>query len=204
VKCDLASPACTQCQKQKLKCPGFQRRLRWISTSEVGSTDQLFQPGSYGDSGRRSASLSSDPQNPLDDDASALINHYFTKVCKIAGCFDSDLNPFRIFAASMMSYSKPVYLLLQASSAAHLSRQDPRMRIKALSLQSEAFSAVRDDIGRLQEPNQSIVTDELMLTSIMAGLTSAWYDVNDLGESHVLGGQVLLYLWLQPQRNRLK
>jgi len=104
----------------------------------------------------------------------------------------------------MMTYSKPVYLLLQASSAAHLGRQDPKMRIKALSLQSEAFSAVRNDIGKLQEPNQNIVTDELMLASIIAGLTSAWYDVNDLGQSHVLGGQVLLYLWLKPQRNQLR
>lgn len=141
---------------------------------------------------------------PLDDEASILIRHYFTKICNIAGCFDSALNPFRTLASSMMSYSRPVYLLLQASSAAHLSRQRPEMRIKALSLQSEAFSAVRDDIAKIQGPRRSIVSDELMISSIIAGLTSGWYDVNDLGESHVLGGQVLLYLWLKPQRNRLQ
>lgn len=140
----------------------------------------------------------------LDDEASVLIHHYFTRLCKIAGCFDSDLNPFRTLASSMMSYSRPVYLLLQASSAAHLSRRRPEMRIKALSLQSEAFSAVRNDIAKIQGPRQSIVSDELMISSIIAGLTSAWYDVDDLGESHVLGGQVLLYLWLKPQRNRLQ
>lgn len=145
------------------------------------------------------------PLKEPDNDAPALIDHYFTQICKIAGCFDSALNPFRIFAKSMMQYSKPVYLLLQASSAAHLSRKDPAMRIKAISLQSEAFSAVREDIGKLQtDYTQSIVTDELMLTSIIAGLTSAWYDVNDVGQSHVLGGQVLLYLWLNPQRQRLQ
>jgi hypothetical protein len=130
-----------------------------------------------------------------DDESKVLIHHYFTEICKIAGCFDSDLNPFRTLAASMMTYSRPVYLLVQASSAAHMGRHDPRMRIKALSLQSEAFSAVRDDISQLQNPTtNSFVSDELMISSIIAGLTSAWYDVNDLGQSHVLGGQVLLYL----------
>lgn len=103
----------------------------------------------------------------------------------------------------MMTHSEPVYLLLQASSAAHLSRQHVDLRIQALHLQSEAFSAVRKDIGKLQGPTGSIVSDELMLSSIIAGLTSAWYDVNDLGSSHILGGQVLLFLWLTPQRKRL-
>jgi len=140
----------------------------------------------------------------LDDEATLLIHHYFSRICKIAGCFDSDLNPFRSLASSMMSYSRPVFLLLQASSAAHLCRQRPELKIKALSLQSEAFSAVRDDIAKIQGPTRSIVSDELMISSIIAGLTSAWYDVDDLGQSHVLGGQVLLYLWLKPQRNRLQ
>ena len=144
------------------------------------------------------------PMLSQNDIASTLISHYFSRICKLAGCFDSDLNPFRCLATSMMSYSKPVYLLLQASSAAHLSRQYPKMRLKALSLQSEAFSAVSSDIGKLQGSNASVVSDELMISSIIAGLTSAWYDVNDLGQSHVLGGQVLLYLWLKPQRHRMK
>ncbi|RDW87846.1 hypothetical protein BP5796_03540 [Coleophoma crateriformis] len=103
-----------------------------------------------------------------------------------------------------MAHSEPVFLLLQASSAAHLSRHNPKMRLKALSLQSEAFSAVRSDIEKLQGPSESFVSDELMLCTIIAGLTSAWYDVNDLGLSHILGSQVLLYLWLQQQKNRLK
>lgn len=101
----------------------------------------------------------------------------------------------------MMAYSKPVFLLLQASSAAQLSRQHPKMRYKALSLQSEAFSAVRAEISNLQS---SIVSDELMLSCIFAGLTSTWYDVNDLGLCHVLGSQVLLCLWLTSKGSRLK
>jgi hypothetical protein len=48
-----------------------------------------------------------------------------------------------------------------------------------------------------------IVSDELMLTCIIAGLTSSWYDVNDLGLSHVLGSQVLLSLWLMSKKTRL-
>jgi hypothetical protein len=104
----------------------------------------------------------------------------------------------------MMAYSEPVFLLLQASSAAQLSRQKSEMRIKALTLQSEAFSAVRKDIGHVQRrKGEGLVSDELMLSSIIAGLTSAWYDVNDIGLSHVLGSQVLLSLWLGSKRNRL-
>lgn len=76
------------------------------------------------------------------------------------------------------------------------------MRYKALSLQSEAFSAVRTEIGSLHGP--MIVSDELMLCCIMAGLTSSWYDVNDIGLSHVLGSQVLLSLWIVSKKTRLK
>jgi hypothetical protein len=75
------------------------------------------------------------------------------------------------------------------------------MRYKALSLQSEAFSAVRSEIASLRG---SIVSDELMLSCIFAGLTSSWYDVNDIGSSHVLGSQVLLSLWLKSKSSRLK
>lgn len=71
------------------------------------------------------------------------------------------------------------------------------MRVKALRLQTEAFSAVRDEIGALMVQDGGFgVSDELMLSSIFAGLTSAWYDVNDIGLSHVFGSQVLLSLWL--------
>jgi len=98
-------------------------------------------------------------------------------------------------------HSKPVNLLMQASSAVLLSKRQPKMRLKALSLQSEAFSAVRAEIGNLQG---LVVSDELMLSSIIAGLTSAWYDVNDIGLSHVLGSQVLLSIWLKSQNYRLK
>jgi hypothetical protein len=100
----------------------------------------------------------------------------------------------------MMAYSKSVFLLLQASSAAQLSRQDLKMRSKALSLQSEAFSAVRIEIANLR---YSLVSDELMLSCIIAGLTSSWYDVNDLGSCHVLGSQVILSLWLASKSSRL-
>jgi hypothetical protein len=138
----------------------------------------------------------------LNDESYTLIQHYFTRVCKIAGCFDSDISPFRTIPATMMTYSQPVFLLLQASSAAQLSRQYPSMRYKALSLQSEAFSAVRTEISNLRA--SMAVSDELMLTCIIAGLTSSWYDVNDLGLSHVLSSQVLLSLWLASKKTRLK
>jgi len=137
----------------------------------------------------------------LNDESSVLIQHYFTRVCKIAGCFDSKISPFRIIPATMMAYSKPVCLLLQASSAAQLSRQHPKMRLKALSLQSEAFSAVRAEITNL---HGLVVPDELILSCIIAGLTSSWYDVNDLGLCHVLGSQVLLSFWLTSKKSRLE
>lgn len=138
----------------------------------------------------------------LNDESLTLIQHYFSRVCKIAGCFDSDISPFRTIPATMMTYSRPVFLLLQASSAAQLSRQRPRMRYKALSLQSDAFSALRAEISNICA--SMLVSDELMLSCIIAGLTSSWYDVNDLGSSHVLGSQVLLSLWLVSKRKRLK
>ncbi|KAH6707912.1 fungal-specific transcription factor domain-containing protein [Leptodontidium sp. MPI-SDFR-AT-0119] len=215
VKCDLAVPGCQQCHRQKLQCPGYQKPLRWVGADMNATSRQPSQAPpsrtpkpslsttrtSRSSSGSGSYISGSSLGEPLQDDSSALIHHYFTRVCRIAGCFDSDVSPFRIIPASMMAYSKPVFLLLQASSAAQLSRQSPQMRVKALSLQSEAFSAVRDEIGKLQGFN---VSDELMLSSIIAGLTSAWYDVNDIGLSHVFGSQVLLSLWLMSRTERLK
>ena len=137
----------------------------------------------------------------LSDESSALIQHYFTRVCKIAGCFDSEISPFRVLPAAMMAHSKPVFLLLQASSAAQLSVRRPEMRLKALRLQAEAFSALRADISNVRS---SVVSDEMMISCIIAGLTSSWYDVNDIGFCHVLGTQILLSLWQSSKGNRLK
>lgn len=219
----MSIPGCQQCHRQKLPCPGYQKSLKWIDDS--GGLESINSQAVYkshpkvcksrrtsqDDSSSVSAAIFSfdssrgqtRPSLPqlLDDESSTLIHYYFTRVCRIAGCFNSDVSPFRTIAASMISYSKPVLLLLQASSAALLSGQHPKMRLKALSLQSEAFSAVRTEIGNLQGP---IVSDELMISSIIAGLTSAWYDVNDIGLSHVLGSQVLLSLWLASKGKCLK
>ncbi|KAH7323484.1 fungal-specific transcription factor domain-containing protein [Rhexocercosporidium sp. MPI-PUGE-AT-0058] len=215
VKCDLGVPTCRQCHRQKLQCPGYQKPLKWVGV-DTASTSRLSNQRSpprtpepplsttrtsKSSSGNGSYIAGSSLGEPLHDDSSALIHHYFTRVCRIAGCFDSDVSPFRIIPASMISNSKPIFLLVQASSAAQLSRQNPQMRVKALSLQTEAFSAVRDEIGKLQGFN---VSDELMLSSIFAGLTSAWYDVNDIGLSHVFGSQVLLSLWLMSRTERLR
>ncbi|KAF4637685.1 hypothetical protein G7Y89_g406 [Cudoniella acicularis] len=221
VKCDLAVPGCQQCRRQKLSCPGYQKPLKWIdgpedpkskipqarsmhqfNSSEVAELNREESTSGLEGSGTSCLHMQVPSISPqLDHESSSLIHHYFTRVCRIAGCFDSSLSPFRTVSASMMTYSKPVLLFLQASSAAQLSRQHPQMRFKALKLQSEAFSAVRNEIGNLQGP---VVSDELMLSCIIAGLTSAWYDVNDIGLSHVSGSQVLLSLWLMSQRGRLK
>ncbi|KAL2063154.1 hypothetical protein VTL71DRAFT_6226 [Oculimacula yallundae] len=215
VKCDLGIPGCHQCQRQKLRCPGYQKPLKWIGNN-TGSTPRQNRLSTLSPIPDITRPVTQPPRpssgsglyiagsplgEPLYDDSSVLIHHYFTRVCRIAGCFNSDVSPFRILPASMMTYSRPVFLLLQASSAAQLSRQSPQMRVKALNLQSEAFSAVREEIGKLNGFN---VSDELMLSSIIAGLTSAWYDVNDIGLSHVFGSQVLLSLWLMSQTGRLK
>jgi hypothetical protein len=42
-----------------------------------------------------------------------------------------------------------------------------------------------------------------MLSCIIAGLTSSWYDVNDIGVPHVLGSQILLSLWLTSKGSHL-
>jgi hypothetical protein len=217
IKCDESLPACRQCCRRKLQCPGYQKPLKWIEAPEELKVElhpthrerklSISISGMQGSSHSARGALSEMHglvlPRAIDDESSALVRHYFTDVCKIAGCFNSHLSPFRIILPSMMSYSRPVYLLLQASSAVHLSRQYPKMRLKALSLQSEAFSALRDDIGKIQSPKESIVSDELMFCAIISGLTSAWYDVNDVGVSHVSGGQALLSLWLMPQKKRL-
>ncbi|KAH6680171.1 fungal-specific transcription factor domain-containing protein [Halenospora varia] len=218
VKCDIGVPSCQQCLRQKLQCPGYQKPLKWVDIPEEPKSEFLTIrrksrskdvkiPGRDIENSQWVAAggfqyfqVPSIPQSPADE-SSALIHHYFTRVCRIAGCFDSEINPFRIVPPAMMDHSRPVRLFLQASSAAQLSRQYPKMRLKALSLQSEAFSAVRNEIGSLNIP---IVSDELMLSCIIAGLTSAWYDVNDVGLSHVMGSQVLLTLWLASQTTRLK
>ncbi|KAE9368160.1 hypothetical protein N431DRAFT_381435, partial [Stipitochalara longipes BDJ] len=219
VKCDQKLPGCQQCSRQKLQCPGYQKPLKWIDATEnlistpnpeakkrnskVRRVSESSQ-SSFSSASREELVRMRMPFMPkqLNDESSTLIQHYFTRVCKIAGCFDSDISPFRTIPAAMMSHSRPVFLLLQASSAAQLSRQHPTMRYKALLLQSEAFSAVRNEISNLRDT--MIVSDELMLTCIIAGLTSSWYDVNDLGLSHVLGSQFLLSLWLASKKKRLK
>lgn len=213
VKCDQGLPGCKQCMQQELDCPGYQKALKWVDISQEpkaivssrrkkDSSFKIFQL-SGGDriSPPRKLRGSSSVPPQIVDESFLLIHHYFSRVCQIAGCFDSALSSFRIIPATTMAYSKPVHLLLQASSAAQLTRQHPEMRYKALTLQSEAFSAIRNEINNIQH---LIVPDELMLSCIFAGLTSSWYDVNDLGVSHVLGSQFLLSFWLTSKKARLK
>jgi hypothetical protein len=69
------------------------------------------------------------------------------------------------------------------------------MGSEALRLQAQAFSKARSRIDSVIRQSMH-VSDDLMLSIVLLGLTASWYDLNDTGAQHLAGAQVLMAHWL--------
>ncbi|KAE8322347.1 hypothetical protein BDV39DRAFT_218651 [Aspergillus sergii] len=117
---------------------------------------------------------------PIDDEAIVLSTHYFSHVCTINSCFDSQLNPLRSVIANLMNSSQLIFHLVMMTAATHLCHQQNEMLSVARQHRHDAISYLIEhrnvtDKGRF----------EAVLGSILLGMTSAWRDSSALGISHI-------------------
>ncbi|EXJ82914.1 hypothetical protein A1O3_06730 [Capronia epimyces CBS 606.96] len=147
--------------------------------------------------------LGNDPDPPrnhpsirpsVQDTTTFLVEYYFSNVCPLLSCFDSPSNPFRFEIANMIRSSPALSNCIQAMSAAHLSQLQPSRHREGLELQNAAVRSISDSVANLAE-----VSEDLMISVILLGVTQPWHDRYATGSEHFAGARTLCAPWLSKQ-----
>ncbi|PLB47792.1 hypothetical protein P170DRAFT_385739 [Aspergillus steynii IBT 23096] len=123
---------------------------------------------------------------PISDNDVVLSTHYFSNVCPINSCFDSQLNPLRSVMADLKS-SQLVFHLVMMTSASHLCHQNNEMSSVAQQHRRYAISVLKEERNVTGKKRF-----EAVLGSALLGMTSAWQDSRTLGISHIHTARALL------------
>lgn len=127
----------------------------------------------------------------LQNEATALVEHYFRDVCVVFSAFDSAMNPFRTVIARLWDNSSSIFYAIQSMAAAHLANYVPNMKIKGLTMQRKAYECLQREL-QLASINRSM-DDKLLLTVLLLGLTACWHDSSDLGTAHLAAARALIH-----------
>lgn len=115
------------------------------------------------------------PSRSLTDPASVLTEYYFKEVAGLFSCFDGHLNPFRTVVAQSWTSSPAMLRAMQSMAGACLAHQFPQFKTTVPRLRADAISLVRSEPSRQEHDPRSL------LTLLMIGQTSSWFDPHDLG-----------------------
>ncbi|PYI20292.1 hypothetical protein BO99DRAFT_112922 [Aspergillus violaceofuscus CBS 115571] len=138
----------------------------------------------------------------LEDDDTTLLRHYFSKVCPVNSCFDSHKNFFRMEVGALISSRPLIHSCVLAMSAAHLTPIRGDMVTTTLTHRSTALACLKAEIEAVSTPHwregaSSLDgTVEMLLGSILLGMTEGWHDPTQLGITHLHGSRVLYRKWL--------
>lgn len=199
-KCDLTIPACRACEAKGVQCSGYGVRLRWSSKHErlrsyrppsASSSKEIdAAPGSRYSHPSDVTRFSHDQQQPLSsqtlsrslvDQSTALIDYWFSHVCRLWSTFDSDVNYKRQIAQIYCQRSLVVFTAMQTMSASCLAAQSEEARALLPSLESTAGDAIAQRMTALadlpvtgsQETNMDLMYALLALgTSLHWGRSS--------------------------------
>lgn len=138
----------------------------------------------------------------LQNEASALVEHYFRDVCVIFSCFDSAMNPFRTVIARLWDNSSSIFFAIQSMAAAHLANYMPQMRITGLTMQRKAYECLQQEL-QLASINQTM-DDKLLLAVLLLGLSAGWHDSSDLGYAHLTAARALIETRLMREDDALQ
>lgn len=138
----------------------------------------------------------------LQNEASALVEHYFRDVCVIFSSFDSAMNPFRTVIARLWDSSSSIFFSIQSMAAAHLANYMPQMRVTGLAMQRKAYECLQQEL-QLASINQSM-DDKLLLAVLLLGLSSSWHDSSDLGYAHLTAARALIQNRLMREHDPLQ
>lgn len=199
IKCDETHPHCSQCTRKGYECPGYKRPLKWSSKHEVASgnearwkssqtpthsrttTDRANLCASRKEASNGDVVIGSlhwpDLDVPLllplsEDQDTSLSRHYFSLVCHINSCFDSDTNILRVEVRNMMYSSPLIQHAILSMSAAHLAPKRSDLVTAALVHKTQAISCLKLEVMKMcgEQPSFNVST-EALLGSILLGIT---------------------------------
>lgn len=127
-----------------------------------------------------------------------LVQHYFSEVCSLYSCFDSDQNPFRSLVKEMRKDSATINLAIQSMAIAHLSNHylymAPLGRIKRM----QSWKSLQIDLRRYRAGK--IALDKVLMSCLLLGLSSAWHQPSDLGLQYLFIARNLIQMYLRSNR----
>ncbi|KAF2165008.1 hypothetical protein M409DRAFT_24909 [Zasmidium cellare ATCC 36951] len=139
-----------------------------------------------------------------DDHADKLVAHYFDVICQVMSCFDSASNPYRTAIPQSLSVSPHIFDCLMTMSAAHMANYLNEYTVATLRYQTKAMSSLQEEMASLALTELATATSsksryQLLLGTIILGMTSAWHDPTAYSLSHLKGARSLFQAWSAEQ-----
>ncbi|KAJ5910322.1 hypothetical protein N7504_004965 [Penicillium tannophilum] len=119
----------------------------------------------------------------LENESTTLVQYYFRDTCATWSCFDSDKNPFRTAIEVLWQKSPLIYYAIQSNAAAHLSNQISSMQAPASKMREKAHAVFLEEL--LNASNTHSTGDQLLLATLLLGVSASWHDSSDLGLSYL-------------------
>lgn len=133
----------------------------------------------------------------LETEATTLVQYYFRDTCATWSCFDSEKNPFRTAIEVLWQKSRLIYYAIQSNAAAHLSNQISGMQVTASRMREKAHAAFLEEL--LNASNTQSTGDQLLLATLLLGVSASWHDNSDLGLSYLSIARSLMRLRIVNQ-----
>ncbi|KAJ5639934.1 uncharacterized protein N7484_007796 [Penicillium longicatenatum] len=114
----------------------------------------------------------------LENKTTTLVQYYFHDTCATWSSFDSEKNPFRTAIEVLWQKSPLIYYAIQSNAAAHLSNQFSSMQITASNMREKAHAAFLQELR--SATNTHSTGDELLLATLLLGVSASWHDSDDL------------------------
>lgn len=127
-----------------------------------------------------------------------LVQHYFSEVCSLYSCFDSDRNPFRVFVADLWKDSPTIHLSIQSMAIAHLSNHYLYMAPLGRMKRMQAWKSLQIDLRRYRAGK--IALDKVLMSCLLLGLSSAWHQPSDLGLQYLFIARSLIQMYLRSNQ----
>lgn len=119
-----------------------------------------------------------------------LVEYYFHKVCRDCSTFDSAFNPFRTMISNMRDTSASINHVIHSLSASKLAEDMPSMKLVGREAQHQALETVKNEC--LAATTLDDVSDEVLCTILLLGMTTSWHVRGDLGLEYIaLAGRVI-------------
>jgi hypothetical protein len=127
-----------------------------------------------------------------------LVQHYFSDVCALYSCFDSDKNPFRSIVADLWKGSATIHLSIQSMAIAHLSNHYLYMAPFGRMKRMQSWKSLQIDLRKYRAGK--VALDTVLMSCLLLGLSSPWHQPSDLGLQYLFIARSLIQMYLRSNR----